>query len=63
MPKVTAWGGPRKNQTGRPVKRKLKPGQKWRVIRYIATDAEHAEIKHRLRSPEDVLMALQNGMP
>lgn len=63
MKNKSTWGGPRKNQTGRPKTRKLKPGYKWRVIRYIATDAEHAEIKRRLNSPEEVLMALQNGMP
>lgn len=61
MTKDRNWGGSRSN-SGRKTKRKLKPGQKWRVIRYIATDAEHAEIKRRLNSPEDVLMALQSGM-
>lgn len=58
MPKKKSWGGRRKNQTGRPVTRKLKPGEKWRVVRYIATDAEHAEIKARLRSPEEIKVAL-----
>jgi hypothetical protein len=68
MLKKTQWGGRRKNQTGRPPIRHLKPEERRRAIWIIATPAEvklinvYLSVDDRKEVLLQAVVQIQNGV-
>lgn len=68
MKKQPTWGGRRKNQTGRPPVRHLKPDEKRRAVWIVATPEEIAlineflSVDHRKEVLLQAVVNEQNGV-